>query len=73
MVSWIAVAQQGQPARGGCIGYPKSQEGIAAVSVLVWLIPNKQSEGMASALRSGAYNVSLSPPLNQKSPSSAMY
>lgn len=73
VVSWIVVSQQGQPSRGGCIGYPESQKCIAAVAMLAWSVPAKQWEDMVSALRFPAYNVSLSPPLNQKSPSSAIY
>lgn len=42
VVSWITIAQQGQPPRGGCVGYPKSQEGVATVMASAWLIPNKQ-------------------------------
>lgn len=73
VLSWIAVAQQGKPARRRCVCYTKNQECVAAVSVLVRGLPNEYRAVVALALKFPAYNVSLSPPLNQKSPSSAMY
>lgn len=51
VVSWIAVSQQGQPPRGRCIGYTKSQECIATGAVLAWLVPAKQWEDMESAFK----------------------